>query len=168
MHFCPNCGKQYENHVSFCVVCGNPVVAAPAPAPAHAPVATPNYVTNVNVAQNVAEGKKPFLHTLFAFIAKIIQIFTGFSLGMAIAECYLDLEIGSGYYGKWSYGWFEPNYDWALVALIASSVAICASVVAFIFSLVKKTDLKTKFSKIVCMTLSVALFVLSCVFMAKS
>lgn len=162
MYFCTNCGKEYENQASFCAACGSPVVAAPTPAP------TPSYVMPDATPVPAVEEKEPFLHTLFAFIAKIMQIFAGFSLGMAIAECYLDLDYSSGYYSTWVYGSFEPNDGWAVMAMLAGLAAMGMSVVGFIFSLIKKSDLKTLFSKIACMALSMFLFILGCVFIAKS
>ena len=166
MYFCPNCGKQYENEVTFCSACGTKVVApaVPEPTPAPAPVATPTYVAPNPVVEISAE-KEPFITTILAFVTKILQIFAGMFALISMGSAYLDLDI-SKYY-SYVYGSFEPETGCAVLTLLCALSALGTAGVCFVFSLIKKTDLNTKFSKIASLTLSLALFIVSCVLLAN-
>lgn len=161
MYFCPNCGKQYENEVAFCAVCGAKTVA-PAATPA------PSYVMAEPIVDAVAETnteKEPIVTTILGFAAKISQIFAGMFALVSIIGAYLDINI-SKYY-SYAYGSFEPAVGSAIFTLLCALCALGTSGVCFVFSLIKKTDLKTKFSKIASLTLSLALFIVSCVLLAN-
>lgn len=109
------------------------------------------------------------LPTLFAFIAKVLQILSGMFAGISMVEAYLDLDFSSGYYsGYYVYGYFEPDEDFAIWALVVAILALMVSVLAFVFSLIKKADTKTKFSRIAGMVLSIALIILGCVLIENS
>lgn len=70
MKYCPNCGKQVEDTVSFCTDCGTPI-NGPVPAPAPAPKVDPYDHSADYQAEDIADSK---LYCMLVYLAGLVGV----------------------------------------------------------------------------------------------
>ncbi|MBQ5590886.1 MAG: hypothetical protein IIU65_04320 [Clostridia bacterium] len=145
MYVCPNCGKEFEKETFFCGECGTQTVVKEA--------------VVENAAPTVAEKKEPFIVTLFSFISNTVNALSAFfyAISFAMIRVYCNLE--SGYYSYYISENVSFDECWFVPGNIFAVLGIGVAIVAFIFSLIKKADTKTKFSRITGLLVSVLLLI---------
>ena len=147
MYVCPNCGARYENETVFCASCGTKVVA--------------EQISAAPVVPAAPAASEPVLVTLLSFGTKLIHVLTGFFAAMALALPYITTSIRSTKYSYYASTYYNPNEVFSVFAIIMSLLGMGAAAATLVLTLIKRTDLKTKFSGITNVVVGFLLFVLS-------
>ena len=139
----------------------NPAPAAPQynPAPA-APQYNPAPAAPAKPAKDMS-----FLLNLFGYIGKAASIFSAFfaAMAMALPYIYVSIRESSSYYSSYVYAntYYHANAACSIFALLFGLAALGFSVFTFIFAMIKRADLNTKFNRIISMLIGLLLCILS-------